>query len=128
MSRATELEAMGNALAAHSMMKPVDLAQFLGLSAPTVKLLLDAGTIPSVGEGKCRRIDPIRGAPAPLIAQYATLALAGLQIDPIDAAVYALASKAGQTITEYRSEHGRTVGERAGRYYREIMDFRRAAA
>ena len=81
MSRATELEAMGNALAAHSMMKPVDLAQFLGLSAPTVKLLLDAGTIPSVGEGKCRRIDPIRGAPAPLIAQYATLALAGLQID-----------------------------------------------
>lgn len=104
MSESSERKAMGQTLAAYALMKPHEVASFLSLSVTTVKDMLDAGTIPSIGEGKRRRVDPV------------------------DLCIYALAEREGVTVADYWLTHGDAVPERAARYYRQILKLQAAAA
>ena len=95
--------ALGDALAAYALMRPHHVADFLDLSTSTVKLMLDAGDIPSIGEGKRRRVDPL------------------------DVCVYVLAEREGVTAREYWDTHGEAVPERAARLYRQIRKMQAVA-
>ncbi len=104
MSTSSERKAMGQTLAAYALMRPHLVAAFLDLSVATVKEMLDAGVIPSIGDGKRRRVDPM------------------------DVCVYALAERAGVSVADYWLMHGDAVPERAARYYRQILKLQAAAA
>ncbi|HSW31884.1 MAG TPA: hypothetical protein VLH75_20540 [Longimicrobiales bacterium] len=97
MSRSSERKAMGETLAAYALMRPHMVATFLDLAVSTVKDMLDEGVIPSIGEGKRRRVDPL------------------------DVCVYALAQREKVSTEEYWRLHGEAVPERAAKYYRAIL-------
>jgi len=103
-SESSERRAMGATLAAYGLMKPHEVASFLRLSVTTVKGMLDAGTIPSIGDGKRRRVDPL------------------------DVCVYALAEREGVSVADYWLTHGEAVPERAARMYRAIRRLQAEAA
>jgi len=102
-STSSERKAMGETLAAYALMRPHQVAAFLDLAVTTVKEMLDEGVIPSIGDGKRRRVDPM------------------------DVCVYALAEREGVTVADYWLTHGDAVPDRAARYYRQILKLQAAA-
>ena len=104
MSTSSERKAMGQTLAAYALMRPHMVGKFLDLSVMTVKDMLDKGVIPSIGEKKRRRVDPL------------------------DVCVYALAEREGITTEDYWRIHGEAVPERAARYYRAILKLQAEAS
>jgi len=103
-SASSERRAIGDALASYALMKPHEVAKFLRLSDAKVREYLDRGVIPSIGEGKCRRVDPL------------------------DVCVYALAERDGVSMADYWLIHGDAVPDRAAALYRQIRKMQAALA
>ena len=97
MSVAEERRAARNFLAGYSLMSARELAGFLGIGESSASRLLETGRVPSINTGS--------GAQR----QH-------LKVDPLDAAVYALAEREGLSIAEYWSQHGEATVDHARRF------------
>lgn len=96
MSIASERKRFREALAGYSLMGIPEVASFLDCSEPVARQMVADEVVPSVKVGKLWKVDPL------------------------DVAVYVLASKAGITAEEYWTMHGEATPEHARRLVQRI--------
>lgn len=87
---------MRELLPAYSLMSIPELGKFLGVGEDVARAMVQDKTIPSVGVGKRR------------------------QIDPMDAVVHVLAEREGITAAAYWERHGEATADHVRKYVARI--------